>query len=190
MLTATYSLVAITNEHKATKNMLGKLQQGIRNILEKLPKVDLPLMKAIMNKLVQFDQHCRNRKVEVHLLPAIRTKAVTVPLLAELDFLAAAASDLLAWAHGKLSGMGHDMAESAREVCLSMQVYCRKMLERLAREEEHLFPLAERLLSMDEWFAMAAKFLSEDAMARQRRRDASHAQFMTQGSTSSHAPAL
>jgi len=47
---------------------------------------------------------------------------------------------------------------------------------RLAKEEEELLPLAQRVISSEEWFAIAAQFLSLDAENKARQQSVCHLQ--------------
>lgn len=167
MLTATYSLVAITNEQNNTKRILHKLQQGIQNLQASLQRVDLNALKSMFNKLTQFDHHCRRRKVEAHLIPVIRNATTAAePLLAELESISDAGRRMLRTVRQELCRALDEVREKAGTICASMQFYCQGLLTRLAREEEQLFPMAGRVLSVEEWFTVAAKFLSDDASPR------------------------
>ena len=56
MLTATYSIVAISAEQKNTRKLLAKLQQSIRNIWKNFQEIDFAGVEAAIHKLAQFDQ--------------------------------------------------------------------------------------------------------------------------------------
>jgi len=49
-----------------------------------------------------------------------------------------------------------------RELFRAMQTYCDNLLKRFKREEEELLPLLEQRLPGDQWFTIAAQFLSEE----------------------------
>ena len=40
-----------------------------------------------------------------------------------------------------------------------MKIYCDTLLKKLDKEEQELFPMAARVISVDEWFVIADKFL-------------------------------
>ncbi|MFD2273460.1 hypothetical protein ACFS07_26860 [Undibacterium arcticum] len=52
----------------------------------------------------------------------------------------------------------------------SIELYCNNLLQRLTKEEDELLPLAQRVISSDEWFAIGAQFLSLDAENKARRQ--------------------
>ncbi|WP_334186990.1 hypothetical protein [Noviherbaspirillum sp.] len=174
MLTATYSLIAISNEQSAIQRILRKVQQSLQSLRKNLQQIDLPALNAIFEQVTHFDMLCHARKVERYLVPAI--KAVTHAaddLLAELDLLSSSASMLLRSA-GDAVGRRVADREQLMETHSSLEQYCHKMSIRLAREESELFPLAQRVLSVEEWFAVAENFLSDDERTLTRRRRAPH----------------
>jgi hemerythrin-like domain-containing protein len=148
------------------------LQQHIRNAWNGLKSIDLASIESTLNNLTQFDKFCRGRKVEVHLIPAIRrvTPAADA-LLAELEALSASGMNILRSLREQLGHAFEDGVVRVSEVCNSMELYCNKLQRRLAKEEEELFPLARRMFSIEEWFAIAEKFLSDDAQVRGSREN-------------------
>jgi hemerythrin-like domain-containing protein len=169
MLTVTYSLVTISAEQKNVRNLLFRLRQDIENCLKKLQELDLTKVEAILNKLAQFDRYSHARKVEVYVIPAIRGTAHEVDLLlAELESMSAQAIVILKAAQERLRQAFVRGIDEVRELYRAMQVYCDSLLNRLAKEEEELLPMVGRLLSIDEWFPIAAQFLSDDDNARRR----------------------
>jgi len=164
MLTATYSQVAIINEQNSMRRALHSLQQYIQNAWDgMLHHVDVDRIEHAFNTLTEIDGYCRNRKVEQHLIPAIRRPTNEADdLLAELDAISTVGVNLL---HSIGDQLRHaiDAGEARlQDVCKSLEQYCGKLLKRLAKEENELFPIAHRVLSVDEWFGIAEKFLSAD----------------------------
>jgi hypothetical protein len=60
-------------------------------------------------------------------------------------------------------------AVKIEELCSSMELYCNNLYQRLVKEEE-LLQIAQRVISLEEWFAIAASFLSHDAAKDKRKR--------------------
>ncbi|HJW54744.1 MAG TPA: hemerythrin domain-containing protein [Burkholderiaceae bacterium] len=170
MLTATYSLVAISAEQKNAQTILRKLRQYIQACVKKLQEVDISKLETMFNKLTQFDQYCHARKVEVYLIPAIRGATHEVDsLLAELESMSARAITILKSVQDHLRQAWGQGVDKIQELYNAMEIYCDNLLTRLTREEQELLPILERLFSIDEWFAIAAKFLSDDADQKNRR---------------------
>lgn len=171
MLTATYSLVAITNEQNAMRRMLCKLQNYVQNTWKDLENLSRARIEAAFGSLTQIDGWLHNRKVEIYLIPTIRRVTREADgLLAELDLMTASAVHSL-YSLKEQIGMAFDGGRlTANELMHSMEVYCHHALDRLAREEKELFPLARRIFSIEEWFVIAERFLSADGQKAFGRR--------------------
>lgn len=170
MLTATYSFVAIVAEQQLACDRLQRAQQYVHAGRKGSQRIDFNFLDTAFNKLRQFDQYCRNRKLETCLIPALRNSSGEADaLIAELDGLSAAGLDIL-------RSVGDQMATALFEhthfagLCQAMERYCAKLFIRLDREEQVLLPMARRLLSTEAWFSIAAQLLSDDAHANGRGR--------------------
>lgn len=171
MLTATYSLVAITAEQDKARSMLGRLRQYFQATWRGLQGFDFAFLETAFNRLMQFDKFCRNRKLEVYLIPAMRGVSTEAEaLIEELEALSAKAACLLRFVGDQLAGAFELGSIKINEVCHAMESYCERIVMRLDKEERELLPLAQCLFSIEDWFSIAAKFLSEDAAAYDRRR--------------------
>lgn len=171
MLTATYAIVTISTEQNKTRRILYRLQQYVRNAWEGLRSIDLASVESAMNNLTQFDRFCRSRKIEVHVIPTIRRLTGEADhLLAELEALSASGMNVLRSLRDQIGRAFHDGIMVVNDVRGSIELYCHKIQQRLAREEDELFPLARRLFSVEEWFAIAEKFLADDALRRSRKQ--------------------
>jgi hemerythrin-like domain-containing protein len=169
MLTATYSLVAISTEQKTARSILSTLQRHIRSCMKKLQELDLNKLKSAVDKLSQFDRYCHTRKVEMYVIPAVRGATDEVDsLLAELESISARCIDILRSAQEQLRQAFEQGIVKVNELCSSLEIYCDNLLKRLAKEEEELLPMVGRLLTADEWFPIAAQFLSDDADSHKR----------------------
>jgi len=51
----------------------------------------------------------------------------------------------------------------------SLESYCQNLMKRLTTEELHILPLAQRVISSDEWFDIAAKFISHESEKHPRK---------------------
>jgi hemerythrin-like domain-containing protein len=190
MLTVTYSFVAISAEQDKARGILSRLQQYIQNAWQGLQNVDLAFLDAAFNRLLQFDDYCRNRKVERYLIPALRCATREADaLIAELEALSARGAEILYAVGRHLASALEVNSIGASEICHSMELYCRSLSTRLKKEDDLLFPLARRLLSVEEWFSLAAKFLADDAEASGRRRPSAIAPYSTAVEIQSNAGA-
>ena len=173
MLTATYSLVAITAEQEKSRRLFGRVQQFVEASWRDLRSIDFAPLEAGFQRVLQFDQFLRNRKIEQILIPALRGLSREADqLIAEFDSLAAHARRLLQGAASQLAARADFTRGQAGLVFEAMQAYCSHIGSRLRLEEQSLLPLARRLLSMEDWFRLASEFLSRDER-RSRRLPAS-----------------
>lgn len=162
MLTATYSLVALSAEQKNARNILSKLQIQIQDILYDLQSINRVCIESALNKLEQFEEYCHKRKVELYVIPAIRKVTRKAdPILAELDSLHSRSVYILHSLHAQVRNAFEQGFAGIKKVCSAMEAYCHHLFKRLAKEEE-LLPLIKNLLPVEEWFDIAAKFLSDD----------------------------
>jgi len=163
MLTATYSNVAISAEQNNARNALAILQQNIRSIWKNFKEIDFTSIEIAIQKLTQFDQFFRSRKVEKYVIPAIKNATHAVDsLLAELDALSAFCVRIL-------ESLPHQMHQALdqglikqKELRRAMELYCSNLQLRLVKEEQELLPLVQQVLTGEEIFELGAQFLSED----------------------------
>jgi hemerythrin-like domain-containing protein len=163
MLTATYSLVALSVEQKNARNMLSRLHAQIRNILQNLHSINHACLESAITKLEQFEEYCRKRKVETYVIPAIRQSTRKAdPILAELETLSSRSIGILRALHEQWRNAIEQGMAGVKNICSGMEMYCHHLYERFAKEEEQLFPVVISLLPNEQWFDIAAKFLHED----------------------------
>lgn len=163
MLTATYSIVAISAEQKTARKLLLKLQQTIVNAWKNLQESDFAGLEAALHKIRLVDQKFRARKMEKYVIPAVKNATHAAdPLLEELDALSTYCMRILQTLPGQVhQAIGQGIAKQ-KEVKKAMELYCSKLQLRLAKEEQELLPLLPRVLSGDEIFELGAQFLAED----------------------------
>lgn len=167
MQTNGYSIVALSSEQQNARSILGKLVQCLHNSAWTSDEgIDLDWLEAAFHKLVMIDRYCHARKIERYVIPAIRNASTdTDALLEKLDALNVEALRILRFAYERMQCAMEGGDVDLEMLIATMEVYCLRMLERLALEEEELFPVASRMLSNEEWFRLAARCLS-DAGAR------------------------
>ena len=177
MLIVTYSLVTLTVEQEKTRHLLSALQQRVQQYCATQSQcVEISELEPILNQLMQFDDACRHRNVELYIIPAIRRATQEAnALLAELQAGSSAGSHLLTSVRERLQqpGIEHGI-RTVNELASAMESYCRQLHGRLSREEVELFPIARRVItSEEEWFAIAAQFISHDETAHAYQPSAS-----------------
>lgn len=170
MLTATYSLVAITAEQDKARSLLRRLQQFVQTSWKGLQTIDFGFLQAGCERMQQFDHFFQNRKIEVSLIPALKGVNCEADLLiAELESLRNKAGRVLHDMTRQLAVRVELSRIQVSQLCESMQIYCAHVSSRLQLEEQSLLPLARSLLSVEDWFRLAADFLSRDGSTQGRR---------------------
>lgn len=164
MLTTTYALVAISLEQKNANSMLMKLQNKImRSNWNNATIFDLCDLKSAFKQLIQFDKYCRSRKIEAYIIPAIRRVSIeTDALLDELESLSSLGLRMIRSLYEQIQLTIKKGIVNADTFFSSMECYCQSLRKRLAKEEQELLPVAERILSFDQWFAIAVECLSDE----------------------------
>ena len=165
MLIVTYSLVTLSVEQEKTRHVLSALQQRIQDYAIQSQHRGRPALESILTHLTQFDVACRQRNVELYVIPAIRRATQEADsLLAELELFSDLGSNILKSARHHLQQDIEHGIHKLKELTDAMGLYCHHLLARLAKEEKELFPVARRVItSEEEWFAIAAQFISHDA---------------------------
>jgi hypothetical protein len=162
MLTATYSLVAITAEQDKTRSLLQRLQQFIQASWKGLQGIDFGFLESGYQRLLHFDQYLKNRKIELYLVPALRgVSREADQVLAEFDALGEKARDALHHAGRQLTMQLEHGRSMMSQFCDSMHTYCVHIAARMNLEERALLPIAKRIFSVDDWFRLAAHFLEQ-----------------------------
>ncbi len=172
MLTATYSLVALSVEQRNARCSLSAVQQYIRSNTQDARYLDPNGLESAIQRLSQLDQYCHQRKVELYVIPAIRSATHEAdPLLEEIESLNSRGVDILRSLRDKIGAALEQGAVKIEEICNAMEMYCNNLMQRLLKEEE-LFQIARRVISGEGWFTLAANFLSYDAQQERRARRA------------------
>jgi hypothetical protein len=163
MLTATYSIVTLKLEQKKARWNFSALQRYIFNnikILKSNSRIDF---ESMLNRLSQFEQYCHQRKMEIFMIPALRKFTHEADsLLEELESLRSMSLSMLSSLREKLQDALRQGALKIEEVCNSLEQCCSNLYKKLIKEEE-LVQIAERVIPQEEWFDIAASFLSHDA---------------------------
>jgi len=164
MLTATYSIVALSTEQNKARDILRQLQKYVGDCLERQEEIDFDRIQSALDTLTRFDHYCHARKMETVLIPSVKGADRELDgLLSELDSLSLRSLDLLRAAQEQLKQALDQGITKLSELRHSVEHYCDSLSKRFAKEDEELVPMLVRLLPIDQWFEIAAKFLSADA---------------------------
>lgn len=164
MLLATYALSTLSVEQKKQRSFIERLQHRLRHYGAFPGQADAQAVMADIDQLSRFAEARHQGKVEQCLMPAVRRASADAgPLLADLESLSQAGGRLLGELRSSWQRAVHRDGEHLRQLLRSVELYCQNLLHRLAKEEQELLPLAQRVLSSDGWFSIGAGFLRHDA---------------------------
>ena len=175
MLTATYTLVALSVEQAHIRLSLLSFQKYVASTLNRQQSLTLSQLEYACETLERLYQACHWRKVELYLIPALRQATERADhLLDELSRLNASALAVVRrLKHNLEQGVQDDgAAQAVRE---SIDNFCNALLQRLEKEEKELFAIARSAICGDAWFAIANKLLAHDAQVAEARRSGSDA---------------
>lgn len=164
MLTLTYALVALSVEQKKVQSRLLELQQGLQKERSRAQIGGQAECESLLADFVLLDDACRSRNIELYVLPAVRSATTEADaLLMEIETLTSICRIILRNLRGNLRKVGQQGAREMNDFFDSLESYCQTLMKRLTTEELHILPLAQRVISSDEWFDIAAKFISHES---------------------------
>lgn len=169
MLTATYTLVALSVEQTNMRVSLHAVQQLVQKSYARQSALTEGQADYVCDTLRRLYEGCQGRKLDRFLLPALRRAgAGAEPLLCELDMLSRIAAEALG-AACRLAAGGIDDDDSVDAFCVAVERFCTVLEQRFEREERELFPIARAAIAGDAWFAVANQMLAHDAYREEHR---------------------
>lgn len=163
MLTATYVLLTLSIEQKKERHFISRLLQHVQSIARRPQEIDPVFIESQLNELTSFAEARHQRKVEACLMPAVRNASRDAgPLLADLESLSRLGGTMLRSVRKCLRRAMRRSATQGKFLCRTVDMYCNNLLKRLDKEEQELLPLAQRVISSDEWFEIGSQFLAHD----------------------------
>jgi hemerythrin-like domain-containing protein len=169
MLTATYTLVALSVEQTNMRVSLNAVQQLVQKGYTRQSALSAGQAEYVCDALRRLYEQCHRRKLDKFLLPALRCAGADAnPLLCELDMLSRHAAEALDTACTLLRD-GVDNEERVDAFCLAVERFCTTLALRFEREERELFPIARAAIAGEAWFAVANQMLAHDAYIEERR---------------------
>ncbi|HEY0491294.1 MAG TPA: hypothetical protein VGD30_17420 [Telluria sp.] len=170
MLTATYTLVALSVEQASVRVSLQSLQKLVPSNFANKVALTPGQVSYVCDALHRLFHNCHWRKIDIFLIPAIRRATSQAnSLLDELDALSDAAGQAIAGVVARVNAGPLDGEGAVRQFCRGINEFCDAMLCRLEREEDELFSLARIVISGEEWFAVANQMLVHDAYRQENR---------------------
>lgn len=178
MLTATYVLLTLSIEQKKERHFISRLLQYVQSISRRPQEIDPAFIESQLKQLTSFAEARHQRKVEACLMPAVRAaEPGSTALINDLETLSQRGSAMLNAVYRCLRRAMRRSASQGKFLCKTVDLYCQNLLKRLDKEEQELLPLAQRVISSEEWFEIGSKFLAQDdddAASRPELRPARH----------------
>lgn len=169
MLTATYTLVALSVEQTNMRVGLHAVQQLVQKSYARQSALTEGQADYVCDTLRQLYEGCQGRKLDRFLLPALRRAGASAePLLCELDMLSRGAAESLG-AACRLASSAIDEEDLVDAFCMAVERFCAALALRFDREERELFPIARGAIAGDAWFAVGKQMLAHDAYREEHR---------------------
>jgi hemerythrin-like domain-containing protein len=171
MLTATYTLVALSVEQASVRLSLLSFQKYVRTTLMQQNRMTLSQLEYACENLNTLYQACHWRKTEMYLIPALRDATERADqLLDELNRLNQSALLSIRLLQEKLGALADVRDEQVSEVCDSIDTFCAALLKRLEKEERELFALARNAIAGETWFSIANQLMMHDKHLDEMKR--------------------
>ena len=170
MLTATYTLVALSVEQAKVRVSLQSLQQQIDTNFMHQSALTPGQVGYACDAVKRMYESCHWRKLDMFLIPAIRSATRKADeLLQNLDELGRAAADAVGVLAIRLGAAAVDTGAKVSQFCAAIEAFCSATLKRLELEEKFLFPVARSVISGEAWFSIANQLLAHDAYVLETR---------------------
>ncbi|NHZ63649.1 hypothetical protein [Massilia genomosp. 1] len=169
MLTATYTLVALSVEQANIRKQVQTLQKLLHSAFAHQNALAAGQVGAACEMVKRLYENCHWRKIDMFLAPAIRKASPAAErLLLDLEELGRAA-DAVGVLVVRLGVTALDTYASVAQFCAALDAFCSATLKRLEREEKELFPVARAVISGEAWFSIANEMLVHDAYEQDRK---------------------
>lgn len=173
MLTATYTLVALSVEQASVRLSLLSFQKYVRSTLLQQNSITLSQLEYACASLNNLYQACYWRKTEMYLIPALRqTTERADQLLDELNRLNHSALTAIRSLQERVGIFADVQDFRVEQVCDSIEMFCTSMLQRLEKEEQELFAIARTAFAGDTWFSIANQLMMHDKHLEEMKRSA------------------
>ncbi|QYF92543.1 hypothetical protein KY495_17600 [Massilia sp. PAMC28688] len=170
MLTATYTLVALSVEQAKVRSSLQSLQQLLETNFIHQSSLTPGQVSYACDAVKRLYESCHWRKLDMFLIPAIRKATSGADeLLGTLDQLGHAAAEAVGVLAIRLGSVAIDTAARVAQFCDAVDAFCSATLRRLDIEENSLFPVARAVISGEAWFSIANQMLAHDAYVQESR---------------------
>jgi hemerythrin-like domain-containing protein len=170
MLTATYTLVALSVEQASVRVSLQSLQKLLETNFVHQSALTPGQVSYACDVVKRLYESCHWRKLDMFLIPAIRNATGEADeLLHSLEELGRAAADAVGVLAIKLGSTAVDNAGKVAQFCDAIESFTMATLKRLELEEKKLFPVARSVISGEAWFSIANQMLAHEAYVQESR---------------------
>lgn len=170
MLTATYTLVALSVEQTNVRMSLQSLQQLMESNFMHQSALTAGQVSYACDAVQRLCDCPHWRKLDKFLIPAIRNASLHAnDVLQALEELARASAAAMGDVAIRLGAGAVDTAARVGEFCRAIETFVTATLQRLELEDKHLFPLARAVISGETWFSIANQMMAHDAYVQDCR---------------------
>jgi hemerythrin-like domain-containing protein len=169
MLLATYALLTLLIEQKEERRFIARIQNYLARFAGRPNDIDASFLESQLDKLAVLAESRHKRKLDNCVIPAVR-KATddAAPLLEVLEKLNRSGMAILRDMRESLRLATVNGTQQIAQLFSALDDYCKNLLERLAREENELLPLAQRVIPGETWFTIGTTFMAQDADRNER----------------------
>ena len=170
MLTATYTLVALSVEQTNVRLGLQSLQDLIDTHFMQQSTLSAGQVSLALDAVNRLCDCPHWRKLDMFLIPAIRSASRNADeLLHNLEELGRAAAAAVGDVAAALGTSAIDSSAKVSQFCSAIDVFASATMKRLELEDKQLFPLARSVISGEAWFSIANQMLALDAYTQDRK---------------------
>lgn len=164
MLTATYTLVALSVEQTNVRLGLQSLQHLIDTHFLHQNALSAGQVDIACDAVKRLCDCPHWRKLDMFLIPAIRNASLNADaVLQNLDELGRAASAAVGDIAARLGASSIDTSAKVSQFCGAIDAFASATMKRIELEDQQLFPLARSVISGEAWFSIANQMLAHDA---------------------------
>lgn len=154
-----HAMAIIRDEHRAIHAVLHALLAHLEAVSEGRDKADFVLLHDLLDYIETIPDAVHHPKENEYLFSLLRLRTADANvILAELEGQHDTGVTMLASLRAALQSWRSD--GNSNGFARSLQAYAGFLREHMRKEEEDLFPLAERHLTEEDWEAIHAAFLA------------------------------
>ncbi len=153
----------IQDEHLAIGAVLYSLRYLARRIRDEVDPPDFRLLHAMLDYVVEYPDRWHHPKENQFLFKALRERArEAAHLVAQLEAEHEQGSRLITALKDALARFERGVPGARAPFIDAVEEYAQFQWDHIRKEEEQLLPLAERVLSDDDWESIATAFEEND----------------------------